>query len=258
MKVERVSTLDILSDLISSKRYIFRSKDLREMYNWSPLVTYQRIRKMLDKGVIRKVWRGTFMINPKLLPNVPKVAYIDRLFGDQYYFGLYTAMSYWKISDLPTYTYQVVTVIRRLSGQKKRIAALKLQFVYVNARYFFGYRRVPYQGVLVNMSDLEKTLVDSTYFIGRHVIAHDLSKAVILAKNRVDVAKIIDYLRRLDSPFTNQRLGFLLEEIAKIRISIKKYGLKISNRYIMFDPKGPKRIIDKNEKWRILLNQKII
>ena len=95
--------LDILADLISRKKFVFKSEDLRTLYGWSPIVAYQRIRTMLEKGVVRKIWRGTFMIDPRLLPNIPRVAFIDSLFGKRYYLGIYTAMSYWKISDIPTY-----------------------------------------------------------------------------------------------------------------------------------------------------------
>jgi len=212
---------------------------------------------MLKKGVIKRIWRGTFMINSKLLPNVPRVTFIDLLLDNQYYFGLYTAMSFWKISDLPAYTYQTITINRRFSGQKLNIAGLKVRLIYINHQHFFGYIRAPYSGTLVNMSDLEKTIIDATYFIGRYILVQDLAKAILLAKNRINIQKIAEYLKKLDSPFTTQRLGFLLEEAAGIRLHTKKYRLRISNRYIFLDPKGPKQTIERNPKWRILLNRKL-
>lgn len=211
---------------------------------------------MLEKGVIKKIWRGTFMINPKLLPNIPRIAFLDLLLKN-YYFGLYTAMSYWKISDLATYTYQIITKNRHFSGQKLNIAGLRVRLIYINPKYFFGYIRAPHSGILVNISDLEKTIVDSTYFIGRYVLAQDIAKAILLAQNKINKRKIIEYLKKLDAPFTTQRLGFLLEKIARIKLHTKKHKLRISNRYILLDPKGPRQTIEKNKKWRIILNRKL-
>lgn len=248
--------MDILADLISRRKFVFKTKDLRALYGWSSIMAYQRIRAMLDKGVIKKIWRGTFMINPRLLPNVPRIAFVNSILGDKYYFGLYTAMSYWKISDIPIYTYQAITINRRFSGQKLNIAGLKVRLIYVNPQYFYGYIKAPYSGILVNMSDLEKTIVDSAYFVGRYILVQDLAKAILLSKNKIDIQKMIEYLEKLGSPFTNQRLGFLLEEIAGIKLPIGNQ-LRISNRYILLDPKGPKQADERNTKWRILINRKI-
>ena len=223
--------LNILADLISRKKFVFRSEDLRALYGWTPVTAYQRIRTMLKKGVIKKIWRGTFMINSKLLPNVPRVVFIDSLFDNQYYFGLYTAMSFWKISDLPVYTYQAITMNRRFSGRKLNIAGLKVRLICINPQHFFGYIRAPYSGTLVNMSDLEKTIIDATYFIGRYILVQDLAKAILLAKNRINIQKIAEYLKKLDSPFTTQHLGFLREEAAGIRLHTKNQEYQTATRF---------------------------
>ncbi len=213
---------------------------------------------MLRKGIIRKLWRGTFMINPKLIPGAPKIIIIDAYLKNEYYIGLYTALRYWKLSDAPQYRYQILTVKRWLSGRRTRIENLSLRFIYINEDAFFGYSRYPYGGALVNVSDLEKTIIDAVYFLGRYVTIEDLCKALILAKNKINIEKLIRYLKRLDRPFINQRLGFLLEKSGMMEYSEEiRRKLKISNRYVFLDPYAHKKEYARSPRWRILINRKL-
>lgn len=194
------------------------------------------------------------MINPRFIPNIPRVLIIDGLLKEDYYFGLYTAMHYWKITDAPTFMMQVITTRRKLSGRKLRIGTLRVQFIYISNEYFFGRQKAPYQGALVYFSDLEKTVADSAYFLGKHMLLEDLYKAIILAKQRLNIEKLIGYLKRFESPFMNQRLGYLLK---KAGIKIEKNELPVSNRYVYLDPKGPKLEVARDKDWRIIINRKV-
>ncbi|RLE41732.1 hypothetical protein DRJ19_05360 [Candidatus Woesearchaeota archaeon] len=234
--------------------FVFRSEDLRKLYGWSPIVTYQRLNYMAKKGLVKKIWRGTYMINPRLISSNQRILIIQGLVGSNYYFGLYTAMNYWRLSDAPLRQYQVITTRRYFSGKQLRILTMKIKFIFLRQKYFFGFIRAPFQGALTNISDIEKTIVDTTYFLGRHIIFNDLLKAIILAKNRMNTNKLIQYLRKIDSPFINQRLGFLLQKLCDISIRNK---VRITTRYVLLDPAGPREAIAKDKNWRIIINRKI-
>ena len=198
------------------------------------------------------------MINPKFVVGLPRIIIVDSYLENKYYLGLYTALKYWKISDAPLYQYQVITNKRRLSGKKIKIAGLNIRFIYLNEKAFFGYQRYPYMGALINISDLEKTIIDSVYFLGKYVTVQDIGKALFFAKNRINLEKLISYLERVDSPSVNQRLGFLLEYykiIKKPESFLNK--LRISNRYILLNPYGPRISYYRSNRWRLIINCKL-
>ena len=257
MKIERKNSLELIRELLEDGIYVFNSEKLKKKYGWKTITTYQKLKVLMEKKLVERLWRGFYMINPKLITNVPKAIIIDAYLKSDYYMGLYTALTYWKLTDTPHYTFQVITRKRALSGkiiEKKGINAI---FIYLKEKYFFGFKKYPYQGALINISDMEKTIIDSTYYLGKHVLLDDIIKALQLAKKRLKIKKLISYLEKIASPTVNQRLGFLLEKMNYERGDEVREKLRILNRYIPLDPAKPLGNAKKNEKWRVIVNTKI-
>jgi predicted transcriptional regulator of viral defense system len=88
-------------------------------------------------------------------------------------------------------------------------------FVTLSKRKFFGYRLERVFDVEVNMADPEKSLVDS-FDKPRYVGGiEQLVRIVWRGLPRVDEKKLVDYALRMDSHSLVQRLGFIIDFLAK-------------------------------------------
>ncbi|MGQ4891011.1 MAG: hypothetical protein ACP6IP_00830 [Candidatus Njordarchaeia archaeon] len=57
--------------------YTFSSADLKRKYGWKTITTYQKLKVLMEKKLVERLWRGFYMINPRLITNIPKVVIID-------------------------------------------------------------------------------------------------------------------------------------------------------------------------------------
>lgn len=236
---------------------MFNSKDLRKKFGWTPIKTYQKLKALEEKGLVVRLWRGYYIVNPRLMPRIPMLQVIDSYLKENYYLGLYSAMMYWKITDKVVHTHQVITNQKYLSGKKLEIPGLKANFIYIKENMFFGAIKAPYQGILVKISDLEKTIIDSIYYLGKHVTVEDVTTAIHLAEKKLKPEKLATYLEKINSPTLNQRTGYLLEKLLNIDLTKITNKLKINNKYIKLDPTTQNIQHEKNKKWKIIVNKKI-
>jgi len=93
----------VARDLLSKKKYIFTTEDIRQIYNISSFYAYRIISRMLNAGVANRVGRGTFILDRNFITHVRVEALIDSLLrDDEYYLGLRYATLFWKMHDMPS------------------------------------------------------------------------------------------------------------------------------------------------------------
>lgn len=253
LKLPRTS--EVIKDLIYNKRYIFSSVNIRDMYGLSPFYTYRLIRRLLREKLIHKLWRGIFILDAKFLSGVNKETLIDSLFnGKDYYFGLNYALLHWRMHDMPSFVSHVLTVNRSYIGRSLTILNETFKFVFINKKRFFGFIRKPISGGLINISDREKSLLDSILFIGRYVNFEDICKALMLGLRNINREKLIKYAFKIGSKALAQRLGYLLEAQGLNNYASDLIKL-VGQNYVYLNPVGPKSGV-KNSKWKIIVNAK--
>lgn len=246
----------VARDLLSKKKYIFTTEDIRQIYNVSSFYAYRIISRMLNAGVANRIGRGTFILDRNFITHVRVEALIDSLLrDDEYYLGLRYATLFWKMHDMPSYILHVITTNKNLSGKKLSILEDEFKFIYLNKKRFFGYVRIPLGGSLVNISDREKTIIDCLMFISRYVGLQDICKAVKLGYKQIKWDKLLDYALKLEMPSIIQRLGYILDTLGLEDLS-ETFHKYIGLNYILLDPSRKSPPIDKNRKWRILVNAK--
>ena len=245
-----------VKDLVESNFFAFSSNDLRKIYGISSIYAYRLIKRMLRDNIIIKLWRGFYIIDKRLVKGVPVEAYIDSMFrGNQYYFGLRYAASYWRLSDMIPYTIHVLTTKKEFSGRSIVIFGEKFRFIYVSKDKFFGYTRIPHQVSQINISTSEKTFVDSLLFLGRYVSFEDICKMITLGKRKVKWEKVVEYAIKTRKKSLIQRAGYLLD-LFNIDVDLKELIKRIGKNPILLDPKRHKNNAEYSKKWRIIVNNK--
>lgn len=192
---------------------------------------------MSKKGALYRVAKGCYIvIPPDMIANPSKYigdpyAIIDQLmeiFGEKYYVGYQNAAHLHGIAEqIPFVTTVVITTQRR----PLRIGQQILGFRKVSSQKFFGIQRMKYADSFVNVSNLEKTILDcferSELCGGIDEVARILSNAV----EKLNDKKIIEYLLRYHSPPLYHRLGFVLDKLLQSGYSVsEKLLAELKNR----------------------------
>ena len=142
-----------------------------------------------------------------------------------------SAVSHWTAMHYHHITQQTPRVI--FSVTTKRISVPRnfkecYKFQQVVEKRFFGIEKVWVCNARVNITDLEKTLLDGLSFPGLCGGIEEVYNAFSFAKDRLNLTKIISYALQSDVVIT-KRLGWMLSQMGyaqKRLIRLKKRALK--------------------------------
>ena len=192
-----------------------------EIYALYPEQTQTSIRAMLQrmvkKGLLAKFGKELLWVVPfsqsasSFLPNWHLLgeALMD---GGQYYIGYYSALQLHGLITQPSLKEQIVCTAS--GSQVKEINGVQFQIIKHNRNHFFGTKKVWIDSFnKVVCSDLEKTIIDCLFkpeYAGGIV---EVAKAIWMARERLDYARLLEYANRFGSQAVQKRLGFILEEL---------------------------------------------
>ncbi len=142
---------------------------------------YVLLNHLVKKGEAFRITRGYYSAidDPTLLVFCMKPSYL----------GLEDALSFhelWEQETIP-----IIVTCRKVRQGIRKVFGCNVLVKRISPKYFFGYEYVKYEGFLVPVSDVEKTLIDLVYF-GRG-IDEELARSF---KERVDKKKLASYLKK--------------------------------------------------------------
>lgn len=215
-----------------------------------------------SKGWLRRLRRGLYAPVPMDAdPGATNVAdawaVLSRVF-EPCYIGGWSACEHWGLTEQLFRTIVIVTS-KRVAARKGEIAGASYLAKKVGAELLFGTRRVWREGLAVEVSDPDRTVVDvlDSPEIGggiRHVAS------VVASYFRSDHRKerqLLDYGVRLGNRAVFKRLGFLIEQLGIDAPQTTAFCLrKVSKGYSALDPTGPRRgrLV---RRWNLRLNVRI-
>lgn len=252
------ASADLLLRLSAEGKSIFTLADAQDTLKGSYAATAALLGQLVRKRWLVRLVGGKYAIVP-LEAGLEGIAMANRfviarevLNPQPYYISHYSAMELHEMTTQPV-TVVYVTVSRQRASQT--IAGFKYRFVYANPRFFWGFEPMwvtPQEQVQV--SDLEKTIVDCA--AQPHLCGGiaELAKGLWLRKDALDEARLVDYARRLNHKAAVKRVGFLLEtyELGRPNTVAALQAL-VNERYAPLDPtlpaEGPYRA-----RWRLRVN----
>jgi len=141
---------------------------------------YLLISNLLKKGEIKKLKRGVYTFGDD--PMLAGFAFSPS------YHGLQDALSILDLWDQETNTV-IVTPLKVRRGVRKMLGG-KVIIRRINRNMFFGYTVVRYFNYWIQVSDVEKTLIDFVYF--KEPLQPDVLKEM---RERMDKKKLEEYLK---------------------------------------------------------------
>ncbi len=228
----------------------------KEILGTSDKAVYGVLEGLKKKKRIKQIRGGLYLLAPAksgieaewtehiftILPSLLKTSY---------YVGFWSALSYWGMTEqIPEVTYVVVTRQRR----KLQFDGRVVQFITYPETRFFGYEKGTLGNTEFNISDREKTIVDSLAhpeYVGG---ISEAAKAIWMNRDEIKIAQLIDYSQRMNIKAVRMRLGYLLKILG---FGEESYNSLLPNGPTgapWLDPSSEKRQIKYSSRWGLRLN----
>lgn len=248
----------ILAQLSAKGRTIFSTQEVLAIKTSSKQSAWSILSRLVNKGWIRRLRRSTYMI-------VPLEAGLDRSWAEDSfklahelfspcYIAYRSALSHWQLTEqIPAVTTVAVCKQRKLPQQPP----IRRQFRLVSLapHKFFGFTAVWRDHLKVNISDIEKTILDC---LEKPQYAGGIDQAIQALlqarQTRLDLDKLDAYLLKFRNNSLLKRTGFLLDYIGALNVEHKRVWLeKLNTNIALLDPLGA-AMGEICREWRIRIN----
>lgn len=217
--------------------------------------------RLVAKKVLERIGAGRYLVRP--LRSLPRATVASApvqaavlLQGEPYYLGGLWALTLHRLTE-QQYVSVLDAFVARRHGSR-RLGGARLVFHRVSAERL-GYGRVvtDLEGMSVQLSDPERTLIDLLDF---PALAGGVSEALRMVKQtlpRVDRAKLVEYAARGARSSTSQRLGALLERAGTAPRRLAELHRRVlkTKSVLSMDPGAPRRG-PFNRRWSVIENDR--
>ena len=250
--------LEFLNELTQAGYRIFSVYDAKKIAKSMGLKTTSvsyLLRTLSSQKLIRPIYKGNYVIEDNILTGSPLHKFeIAMHLAKEGAIGCWSAMSYHSLSDQ---VLSKVYVLAPYMNEKKRslyqykIDGYDYLLIQIQKEHFWGIERQFVGEVKINITDLERTLIDGLMRPNYCGGFREVLNAFAIAKNRIDIDKIIDYGSRC-SIAVQKRLGWVLSHLSIENIA-ERMVIPETKYFDKLDSSGPRR--GKQDKtWMILEN----
>lgn len=203
---------DLVLALEWDKRRLVTIRDIVKRLRCRPNYAYWLAHALQKKGWLEPIVPGTFLLigaerGPKGVPDATPYVVVDVL-PKPYFFAYRWACVHHGLGT------QVPSIVHVALARPKRPIEIKhtrFEFIELSPKRIFGYEEVVELGEKINVSDLERTVLDA---IDRPELVGGIeaaAQAIFHAARKMDHRKISDYLQRFDDTALARRFGYLCE-----------------------------------------------
>jgi predicted transcriptional regulator of viral defense system len=250
----------LIMSLKVENKNIFSLKDAQEITGTGYKATRLLLNELAKKNWLIRLKKGKYLIVPleaglsgEYMENWYVVAR-ELIKPHPYFISHYSAMDIHNMVTQPTRMVYISTPVRR---KNREISGAEYRFIYTRQENYWGITKewvTPQQQVEV--SDLERTIVDCLYVPRLCGGISEIAKGIWIAKDKVNYEKLTRYVERFGKKVVAKRLGLILEVYGlgtmDITEQLQDY-IEDSNSYALFDPLLP----DQGKyltRWRLRVN----
>jgi predicted transcriptional regulator of viral defense system len=155
------------------------------------------------------------------------------------------------------YTEQLVNTIFVASPKRKNnimLLGINYKFIKTPAKKMFGLTTIDVNGVGVQVSDKEKTLIDCLDHPEYCGGINEVAKGLWNAREEIDFEKMLDYAQRMANSTVIKRMGYLMESLEiEARVPFSNLRNLLKKGFSSLDP-SVSRKGRFNTKWNLLIN----
>jgi predicted transcriptional regulator of viral defense system len=231
----------LLARLAGAGHQIISVDDIETTLEIPPNTAREIASRLTEKGWLDRLFPGTYLIIP--LTAGEEAVYTTHEYliaahvAEPMYIGYYSALSHHGLTEQVPRTVYVVTPTR---AQSREIHGVPYRVTTVTERKFFGFEPTSIEGTTVQVSDLEKTLVDCAdhpEFCGG---LRELATAMRTADERgCDWDTVGEYLERLDNGAATKRIVYLADQLGIDLPAREELVASFTSGYSLLDPTRP-------------------
>ncbi|AZQ15959.1 type IV toxin-antitoxin system AbiEi family antitoxin [Halorubrum sp. PV6] len=231
----------LLARLAGAGQQIISVDDIETTLEVPPNTAREIASRLTEKGWLDRLFPGTYLIIP--LTAGEEAVYTTHEYliaahvAEPMYIGYYSALSHHGLTEQVPRTVYVVTPTR---AQSREIHGVPYRVTTVTERKFFGFEPTSIEGTTVQVSDLEKTLVDCAdhpKFCGG---LRELATAMRTADERgCDWDTVGEYLERLDNGAATKRIVYLADQLGIDFPAREELVASFTSGYSLLDPTRP-------------------
>lgn len=227
-----------LSRLASESRQIITISDIADVLDISRKSAKDMAYALKEKGWLERIAHGKYLILP--LAAGENAVYTEHEFVvasalvEPMYVGYWSALNHHGLTEQLSRTVYIVTTAR---AQEREIHGVTYRPVTVTEQKFFGYQPTAVGSNQVNVSSIEKTLVDCA---DHPKFCGGISELAKATQNAVDTQcswdRVVEYLWRVGNGAATKRLVYLADQLD---ISLPEYEDLVENfttGYPLLDP----------------------
>jgi predicted transcriptional regulator of viral defense system len=227
-----------LSRLASEGRQIITVSDIVDVLDIPRKSAKDMAYGLKEKGWLERIAHGKYLILP--LAAGENAVYTEHEFVigsalvEPMYVGYWSAMTHHGLTEQLPQTVYIVTTAR---AQEREIHGVTYRPVTVTEQKFFGYQPTAVGSNQVNVSSVEKTLVDCAdhpeFCGGIGELAKAMQNAV---ETRCSWERVVEYLRRVGNGAATKRIVYLADQLD---IDLPEYWDLVENfttGYPLLDP----------------------
>jgi len=184
-------------------------------YWQSKVAATNTLGRLVRKGWLQRLERGVYMIIP--LEAGPERLWAENAFVLASHLISPGAVAYWSALRFWNMTEQIPRVQFIQTTKRKKpftIQGIEFQFIHVAERYFFGISTRRVEDIPIQVTDREKTIIDSASrpdLSGGIIL---LSQAMRSSSDSIDWEKLDHYLVKWGGGAVVKRLGYLVETLS--------------------------------------------
>lgn len=208
---------DLVLALEWDKQRLLTIKDIAKRLRCSPNYAYRLAHTLQRKGWLETIVPGTFLLvgaerGPKGVPEGNPFV-VARVLPKPYFFAYRWACVHHGLGT------QVPSVVHVALARRKRpieIKHMRFEFVALSPKRIFGYEETTQFGEKINVTDMERTILDA---IDRPELVGGIeaaAQAVFFGAKKMDHNKILDYLKRFNDAALARRFGYLCDVLKVI------------------------------------------
>ena len=231
----------LLARLAGAGDQIISVNDIETTLEISPNTAREIASHLTEKGWLDRLFPGTYLIIPLTAGEDSVYTTHEYLIAthvaEPMYIGYYSALSHHGLTKQIPRTVYVVTPTR---AKSRKIHGVPYRVTTVTERKFFGTAPTSIEGTTVQVSDLEKTLVDCAdhpEFCGG---IRELTNAMRAADEQGCAWKTVgEYLERLNNGAATKRIVYLADKLGIDFPARQELVASFTSGYSLLDPTRP-------------------
>nr|WP_317627642.1 type IV toxin-antitoxin system AbiEi family antitoxin [Halorubrum sp. BOL3-1] len=227
-----------MSQLASENRHVISIGDIVDVLDIPRKSAKDMAYALKEKGWLERIAHGKYLILPLAAGGNPVYTEHEYVIAsalvEPMYIGYWSALNHHGLTEQLSRTVYIVTTART---QERDIHGVTYRPVTVTEQKFFGYQPTAVGSNQVNISSIEKTLVDCADHPDFCGGSSELAKAM---QNAVDTRcswdRVVEYLRRVENGAATKRLVYLADQL---NIDLPEYDELVENfttGYPLLDP----------------------